>query len=148
MGKLELLWCHSVSAVSVIIYNFNIQGMTCIPLEADPPLLVDADAVLALPITLQRLKLVEHRDREILQIACSIQLLQFHQCTLLDVVRKLLRILPLPDLFGVLIPKGLDHGNPMVTSCVSNVKHYYTTRYRGRIWCISGWNTQFHGTLA
>jgi hypothetical protein len=35
--------------------------MTCIPLEADPPLLVDADAVLALTITLQGFELIGRR---------------------------------------------------------------------------------------
>jgi len=52
----------------VIISNFNIQGMTCIPPEANPPLLVDSDTVLAVAITLQGFKLIGYRDRQILQI--------------------------------------------------------------------------------
>ena len=55
---------------------------------------------IALAITLERFKLVRDRDQEILQIFRSVQLLQLHQSSLLDIVRKLLRILTLPDLFS------------------------------------------------
>jgi hypothetical protein len=37
----------------MVVRNLNIRGMTSIPLEADPPLAIDADAVLALTIALQ-----------------------------------------------------------------------------------------------
>src|SRR5437879_170938 len=108
MRELELLCCHKFLPTSVIVRDLNTRGMTCIPLEADAPLLVHADAVFALAITLERLELVRDRDQEILQIFRSVQLLQLHQSSLLDIVRKLLRILTLPDLFSLFVLKRLD----------------------------------------
>jgi len=64
----------AISPDSVVIRNFNIRGMTRIPLEADAPLLVHADAMLALAIVLQDFELIRDRDQEIFQIFRSVQL--------------------------------------------------------------------------
>ena len=51
----------------MIIDDLDIECVTVTPPEADPPLLVDPNAVLALPITLQSLKLIRARNRKILK---------------------------------------------------------------------------------
>ncbi len=42
----------------MIINDGNIMGIAALPGEADAPLLVDADAVLALPITGERFQVI------------------------------------------------------------------------------------------
>ena len=83
--------------------------MGILPLEADAPLLVDPDTVLALAGALQSLQLVRGRNRQIFETTCSMQLLQLHQRPLLDIARKLFGILSIPDFRGLLIPERLDH---------------------------------------
>jgi hypothetical protein len=49
----------------VIIDKFNVNGMPVTPPEADPPLLVDPDAVLALSLALQSLELIRASNRRV-----------------------------------------------------------------------------------
>jgi hypothetical protein len=42
----------------VIIHNFNVVSVACAPAEANAPLLVDSDAVLAFAVALQRFQQV------------------------------------------------------------------------------------------
>jgi hypothetical protein len=85
--------------------------MAISPPEADSPLFVDPDAVLALPVTLESLELVRGRNRQILQISRSIQLLQLHQCPLLNISWKTLGILAFPHSFRLFVAKRFDHLN-------------------------------------
>jgi hypothetical protein len=52
--------------------------------ETDSILVVDADAVLTLPIALQRLKAVPPNGREILKTFCSVQASQSHSSLIFD----------------------------------------------------------------
>ena len=118
----------------MIVDDFNVQGVTVTPPEADPPLLIDPDAVLAFSIALQSLELIRARNRKIPQISSSIQLLQLHQRPLLNLARNTLGVLATPDPFGLSASKGLDH-RFIVTLSVSTVKRYYdavTTRRPAR----------------
>ncbi len=49
----------------MIVYDFNVAGVAAPPLEADPPSVVDAYAVLAGPISLQFLKPIRGRDPQV-----------------------------------------------------------------------------------
>jgi hypothetical protein len=51
----------------VIIYDFNVVGLAVAPDEANPPLIIDPDAMLAGPITFERLEPVAGRNAQILQ---------------------------------------------------------------------------------
>ena len=112
------------SPTLVVIRNLDIRRMAISPPEADPPLLVDPDAVLASTVTLESSKLVRARNRQILQITRSIQLLQLHQCPLLNISWETLGILAFPDSFRLLVAKRFDH-LLIVTRHVSAVKRYY-----------------------
>jgi hypothetical protein len=57
----------------VIIDDLDIEGAAGIPSEADPPLVIDANAVLATPISLQGLEPVARRHRQILQNSRSMK---------------------------------------------------------------------------
>jgi hypothetical protein len=93
----------------MIIDDFDVKCVTVTPLETDPPLLVDPNAVLALAIALQSLKLIRARNRKVFQISSRIQLLQLHQCPLLNVAWDTLAVLATPDPLALLVSKGLDH---------------------------------------
>jgi hypothetical protein len=47
----------------VIVCDFDFEGMAFLPLETDPELLVDPDAVLTCPIPAKALKAIAGRDR-------------------------------------------------------------------------------------
>jgi hypothetical protein len=51
----------------VIVHDFDFVRLAVLPGEADPPLIVDPNAVLAAPVSLQHLKTVARRDPEILE---------------------------------------------------------------------------------
>jgi hypothetical protein len=46
----------------MVVRNLHIERVAFVPPEADPPLLVDADAVLPLPITRQGFQPIPRRD--------------------------------------------------------------------------------------
>ena len=62
---------------SVVINNFDLVGVSIAPHETDPPLIVDANAVLSLSISVQRLQTVTRRSSQISQLGCTIELSQF-----------------------------------------------------------------------
>jgi hypothetical protein len=47
---------------SVVVYNFDVNGTNARPYEADAPLVVDANTVLTLSITVQSLKAIARRS--------------------------------------------------------------------------------------
>jgi hypothetical protein len=51
----------------VIVNDLDVVGVTASPSETDPPLIVDADAVLALPITSQSFQAVPRRNTQVVQ---------------------------------------------------------------------------------
>ena len=57
----------------VIVNNFDIVGVTVFPAKADAILLVNADAVLATTIAMQRLKTIPGGNGQILQYFSSVQ---------------------------------------------------------------------------
>jgi hypothetical protein len=57
----------------MVIDNFNVVRIAITPDEAQPPLVIDADAVLSGPVPGQRLQVVGRRLPEILQPGCRSQ---------------------------------------------------------------------------
>jgi hypothetical protein len=53
----------------VIIYNFHFVSVAIAPHEADPPLIVDADAVLTGPVAFKSFEVISRRNAKILQPA-------------------------------------------------------------------------------
>ncbi len=60
----------------MIIHNFNVVHIAVFPSEAHPPLIVDTNAVLPLPIAFQRFKLIAGRLPEILQGSGTVKIKQ------------------------------------------------------------------------
>ena len=70
LARASLPW-PSISLV--VVDDFYVPRISIDPAETDPPLIVDADAVLALAIALQRLECVTGRRAELLERLRSIQ---------------------------------------------------------------------------
>jgi hypothetical protein len=71
----------------MIIGNFNLVDAIVRPLETDTPLIVDANAVLTLPVAAQRFKLVGGRDAEIINRDGMVQHDKFSFRKALDILR-------------------------------------------------------------
>lgn len=69
----------------MVIDNFYILGAFGCPHEADAPLVVDADAVLALAVALQGFKPVAGRDTQVVQHMGRVQQAQLFQGGCLDI---------------------------------------------------------------
>ena len=51
----------------MVVDDLDIKGIAIFPLETDPPLPIDADAVLSGPVTVQRLKVVAGRHTKVIE---------------------------------------------------------------------------------
>ena len=52
----------------MVIHNFNVIGFTVTPDKTNPPLIVNPDTMLSVPISLERLETVAWRNPKILQL--------------------------------------------------------------------------------
>jgi len=71
----------------VIIYDLNVAGAQLSPRKADSVLLVDTNAVLALPISREALQSVSGRNLQFLKRLDGIELIGFSRCDLLKLLR-------------------------------------------------------------
>lgn len=105
----------------MIVNDLDIERVSVFPLEADAPLLIDPDTVLALAIAFQRFQLIRRRNHEIAQIGGTVQILQFLTRPLLYLAIKSLHELTVEHRLCVLVPEASDHSRT-ITLCVINVK--------------------------
>jgi hypothetical protein len=103
------------SSWSVVIDDFNFVNLALAPHKADSPLVIDANAVLASTIPLQRLQAVAWINRENIQPCCGMEDLQLVQRPLLDRSRQFSGTRQLPHFLRLFAAEALDHGNkPML----------------------------------
>jgi hypothetical protein len=96
----------------VVIDNLHIVGIAPVPLKADAPLIVDADAVLAGAVAPQPLQTVARWHSEVGQAHRRIYDAEFPQGHSLNSRSKLPNPLTLEEPFGIPIPKALNHPEP------------------------------------
>lgn len=106
MGKVQ--FAHG-RLLLVVVDDLDLEGVTSVPSEADTPLLIDSDAVLAGSISGKSLKAVCGWDTEVDEVPCMIEHGELVERTLLDVARKFPRPLLVPYLLCLRIGKTLDH---------------------------------------
>lgn len=94
------------------------------PDEADPPLLVHADAELPRTITFELLKAIRQRHPQILQDRGRVEHPELPKCDLLDIGAKSLDGLSPEQALGVAVLEGLDHACT-ITRSVITVERYY-----------------------
>jgi len=85
------------------------MGIALFPDEADAPLIVDADAVLAFSLASQPLQPVGWRDPKIGKAAGVVQHAQFSPGNGLYVGWQAGRYPAMPDFPGFLVPESRDH---------------------------------------
>ena len=94
----------------MVINDFNAgrAGGTLQPFEANPPLVVDADAMLALAVSLQSFQAIAGQRRKIPQDHSSLQTIQFQPRSPFN-ARKRLHALACGKVSGPLVPIARDH---------------------------------------
>lgn len=95
--------------LSVVVHDLHVGGIPFTPLEADSPLIVDPDAVLASAITPESFQPVAGWHTQIEKTLGVVQHSQLSPRCLLDIPAKSPDHFPSPDTFGVSVPEGSDH---------------------------------------
>lgn len=93
----------------MVIDNLNIESVAILPFEANAPLLVDADAVLARAVASECLELIRWGDHQIAQIRSAIEVLQLLARALLNLIIQALHKCPSEHRLRVFVLEGPDH---------------------------------------
>jgi hypothetical protein len=93
----------------VVIDNFYVVGISVTPVETDTPLVIDANAVLALPIPVKRFETVCRRNTQVLERNRPIQHAKSSKSRPLDILRELFRKSAVEDSLGFLAAKRAYH---------------------------------------
>ena len=109
---------------SVIIYDLDVIRIAAGPPEADAPLIVDPDTMLAGTVALQFLQPVAGRHSQILQRLSGINSHQLPQHGALERRGIAPDALPVEETLRISIGEALDHRR-IITTNVINVKRYY-----------------------
>ena len=107
----------------MIVGDFDVQGIAVSPAEADPPLIVDPDAVLTPPIPGQLFKAISGRNSQIGQSIGGVKHEELLQSRAVDVLRELSRAFTLEDPFGLWVFEAPNH-TIIIMRRVNNVKRY------------------------
>lgn len=70
---------------SVVIYDFNVFNVSVVPCEADSPFVIDSDAMLTLPVTLERFQTVAGGNPQVIEDCGPVQHSQLPKGTPLNV---------------------------------------------------------------
>lgn len=103
----------------MIVSHFDVVGVACLPTEADAPLVIDANAMLASAIARQSFQPIGRWNPQIVQALSDIELYQLAPRKAVQFGGKVAQELALKEplgvlILGVLIVEGLDH-NPIIT---------------------------------
>jgi hypothetical protein len=99
--------CHGFT--SVVVDNLDLVRVSVPPAEAYPPLVIEADRVLALPIAVELLKPVPRWYAEILQLLGRINEYELSQHDALKLRRKVPDALTVEEPFRIPAGEAGDH---------------------------------------
>jgi hypothetical protein len=94
----------------VVVHDLNVVRIAAVPPEADPPLIVDPDAVLTCAITAQPFQAVPRRHAKIVQPRRSIKHPELPQGHLLHPRSEPANRPTVEELLGFPVSEALDHG--------------------------------------
>jgi len=100
------------------------MGIGSNPLKTQPELIVDANAVLALAVALQRFEMIGRRNAKVLKTRCRVQPCQLPARYRPQVCRNPAALARLPESLQIGILEALDH-EPILTHNVHNDKRYF-----------------------
>ena len=107
----------------MIVGDFHIQGIAVSPAEADPPLIVDPDAVLTLSIPGQLFKAIPGRNSQIGQSIGGVKHEKLLQGRAVNILRELSRAFTVEYPFGLWVFEAPNH-SIIITRRVNTVKRY------------------------
>lgn len=93
----------------MVIDDLDIERVAILPFEADAPLLIDADAVLASAVALECLELIRWGDHQIAQIRSAVEVLQLLARALLNLAVEALHECPSEYRLRVFVLEGPNH---------------------------------------
>jgi hypothetical protein len=106
----------------MVVDNLDPLGIPFVPHETDAPPVIDPDAVLARPVTAQRLQSIAGRSGQVAQLRCLMELPQLTLRDPLNVPRRPPREPAMEQRLGVAIGERADHARRLYTDRVQNVK--------------------------
>lgn len=110
-------------AASVVVHDFDLVRIAAVPIEANPILPVDSDAVLPFTVAAQLFQPIRRRAAQIPQLFSGIEHQQFHGCPFEHIPRHEVRTLAGENRSGLLARPSLDCHSvdimPPVTSYVN-----------------------------
>jgi hypothetical protein len=92
----------------MVFNDLHILGTISYPAEADPPLIVDPDALLPLTVATQSLQSIAGRNAQVIEANGDLELAQLAACHDRDAL-KAPDALASRECFGVGTPKRSDH---------------------------------------
>jgi hypothetical protein len=95
----------------VVIHNFNVEGVPYPPFKANTPLVIDPNAVLALPAPVQGFQMVCRRDPQIVQGNSPAYHSELPKGCLLNVVGQPMGESPVKNELGFLVLEVPDHAS-------------------------------------
>lgn len=117
----------------MVIHNLHLVRMTALPPKADAPLVVDSDAMLALPASFKELKPVARRHRHLPQFGGRVQGEELPSRAPLNPRREPAGEFRSKQPLGLHTRKAQNHW-PMLTHRVNNVKRHIRS---ARQWPVS-----------
>lgn len=72
----------------MVIHNFNVKSVAVLPVETDPPLVVDANAELTGAVPFEQFQTVPRRQAQIGQLARAMKLRELAEGNALNLRRK------------------------------------------------------------
>jgi len=60
----------------VIVHDFDVVSVTVAPDKTNPVLIIDADAMLTLPVASERFKTISWKNNQVAKLMCRVQLLE------------------------------------------------------------------------
>jgi hypothetical protein len=111
----------------MIVDDLDVVRVCSEPAEADSPLIVDSDAVLASSVTGEFFKAIRRRDAEINEAGRGIEHNEFAKGNSVKVRRHSANPLPFEKALGVGVAKAADH-SPIVTRGVTTCKSLQKAR--------------------
>jgi hypothetical protein len=107
----------------VIVDDLDVERVAVIPVEADPPLIIDPDAMLTLPISREFFQAIPGRHFEVAQRISRVQQEELLQGRSVNILWELSRALAIEDPLGLFVSEAPNHG-AIITLRVNNVKRY------------------------
>ena len=135
-----------IVVASVVVRDFDFRRALLGPAKAHPPLIVDANAVLALPVSAQGLEVVRRQAPKIRQRICRNHVLDPHAGATPDVGGNSANTLSEENAFTILVLEPLQPRT--VTEEDNNVKGYYPARHGPSHTCITRVTHSHHATTA